>query len=247
MCRIAAYQGPPIPLENIIVRPEHSLLKQSQNATEAKLSVNGDGFGISWYGTDPEPGLYRDILPAWSDGNLPSLCRMIRSPLFIGHVRASTTGETMRVNCHPFTNGPVSFCHNGQVPGFDGMRRRIEAALPDELYKAKRGTTDSELIFLTLLSNGLVQDPSTALSRTIAALGEPHEPIKLTLVWSDGRDLFGYRYASKGPAPTLYVSGPLRHGGRAFASEPLDSLTTDWTMVPERQVCTLAEHVSAAA
>ena len=38
MCRIAAYVGPEIPLENIIVRPKHSLLAQSQNATEAKLS-----------------------------------------------------------------------------------------------------------------------------------------------------------------------------------------------------------------
>jgi predicted glutamine amidotransferase len=43
MCRIAAYVGPAIPLENIIVRPKHSLLQQSQPATEAKLAVNGTG------------------------------------------------------------------------------------------------------------------------------------------------------------------------------------------------------------
>ena len=65
MCRIAAYTGPEIPLENIIVRPAHSLLEQSQHAAEAKLAVNGDGFGISWYGPDGMPGLYRDVLPAW--------------------------------------------------------------------------------------------------------------------------------------------------------------------------------------
>ena len=46
MCRIAAYTGPAIPLENIIVKPAHSLLTQSQHANEAKLAVNGDGFGM---------------------------------------------------------------------------------------------------------------------------------------------------------------------------------------------------------
>ena len=35
MCRLAAYTGPEIPLENIIVVPRHSLLEQSQSATEA--------------------------------------------------------------------------------------------------------------------------------------------------------------------------------------------------------------------
>jgi predicted glutamine amidotransferase len=34
MCRIAAYSGPAIPLENIIVRPAHSLRDQSQHASE---------------------------------------------------------------------------------------------------------------------------------------------------------------------------------------------------------------------
>jgi len=116
MCRIAAYSGPAIPLENIIVRPAHSLLDQSQHASEAKLPVNGDGFGIAWYGDDDRPGLYRDVLPAWADGNLTSLCRMVRSHRFIAHIRASTMGETSRTNCHPFTHGNWAFCHNGRVP-----------------------------------------------------------------------------------------------------------------------------------
>ena len=90
MCRIAAWIGPEIALEEVIVRPEHSLLTQSQHATEAKLAVNGDGFGIAWYRPgEMRPGVYRDVLPAWSDGNLLSLCRMIHATLFLGHVRAS--------------------------------------------------------------------------------------------------------------------------------------------------------------
>lgn len=98
MCRIAAYTGPAIPLENIVVRPVHSL-----------LAVNGDGFGVSWYGPEGDLGLYRYVLPAWADDNLTNLCRMVRSHHFIAHIRASTVGETSRVNCHPFTCNGFSF------------------------------------------------------------------------------------------------------------------------------------------
>jgi len=239
MCRIAAYSGPDIPLENIIVRPAHSLLEQSQHATEAKLAVNGDGFGLSWYGTGKTPGIYRDVLPAWSDGNLTSLCRMVQSRLFIGHVRASTVGETSRQNCHPFGFENWSFCHNGQVPHFDQIKRRLEEALPDALYDVRSGSTDSEMFFLTLLRHGLDTDPAAALRATINDIGSGDDIVKVTCVFSNGTDLFGFRYASKGPAPTLYLSGNLDNKGRAIASEPLDGLTDNWLMIPQNTLCRL--------
>ena len=240
MCRIAAYQGPAIPIENIVVRPRHSLLEQSQHATEAKLAVNGDGFGIGWYADDGGPGIYRDVLPAWADDNLVNLCRMVRSPLFIAHIRASTMGETVRVNCHPFSSGRWTFCHNGQIPHFPAIRRRLEAALPDDLYAARRGTTDSEMIFLTLLANGLDHDPATAMSTTLAAIGTGDAgPVKLTCVFSDGVRLFGFRHASAGQAPTLYASGVLDNGGRALASEPLCGMAEKWDALPTDTVVTL--------
>ena len=239
MCRIAAYTGPAIPLENIVVRPVHSLLDQSQHATEAKLAVNGDGFGISWYDDRGALGLYRDVLPAWADDNLINLCRMVRSRLFIAHIRASTVGETTRVNCHPFTAGRWTFCHNGQIPHFRTIRRRMMAALPEHLFELMRGTTDSEMIFLTLLANGLDEDPQAAITATLAAIGPAAEegPIKLTCVFSDGETLYGFRHASSGVAPTLYVSQTLDHGGRAVASEPLCGVADRWRQVPQDTLC----------
>ncbi len=237
MCRITAYTGPAIPLENIIVHPKHSLLEQSQHASEAKLAVNGDGFGIAWYDDRPEPGLYRDVLPAWADGNLTSLCRMVRSRLFLAHVRASTVGETSRANCHPFVHGRWSFMHNGQIPHFARIRRRLEQALPDDLYAARRGSTDSEMIFLTLLANGLESDPDRAMAETLRQIGTGADPVKVTCVFTDGETLYGFRHASVGRAPTLYASGVLDNGGRAFASEPLDGGA--WDEVPADRVTTL--------
>ena len=170
MCRLAAYLGPARPLSEIVIDPSHSLIAQSQDALEAKLSVNGDGFGIAWYGAKPEPGLYKDILPAWSDSNLLSMCQHISAPLFLAHVRASTTGETARANCHPFTHGRWSFMHNGQTGSFAALRRPLEASLPDDLYALRRGSTDSELMFLLLLSAGLADAPDLACRTLIAQM-----------------------------------------------------------------------------
>ena len=249
MCRIAAYTGPSIPLENVIVRPAHSLLEQSQHASEAKLAVNGDGFGIAWYGDDANPGLYRDVLPSWSDGNLTSLCRMVKSHHFIAHIRASTMGETSRVNCHPFTHDNWSFCHNGQVPHYPAIRRQLEAALPDDLYEARRGTTDSEMIFLTLLANGLNDDPEQALAAMFASVGPATRagPVRLTCVFSDGAQLYTYRYASDDLCPTLYLSGTLDNGGRALASEPLCGDGDRWTEVPTNQLVVVCSGALAKA
>lgn len=235
MCRLTAYSGPSIPLENIITRPVHSLLSQSQHATEAKLAVNGDGFGFAWYQEHQDnPGLYRDVLPAWSDGNLTSLCRMIRAPLFLAHVRASTSGETSRTNCHPFTFKRWSFCHNGQIPAYPGNRRVWEAQLPDQMYNARRGTTDSELLFLSLLAQGLEDNPQVAIAEMLNRLkAEPGAgPNRITCVFTDGESLYAFRHASDDHAPSLYLSKQLDNGGTAFASEPLCGNHANWTEVP---------------
>src|SRR3546814_8953456 len=73
MCRWLAYTGAPVFLDELICKPTHSLVEQSLCATEAKSPTNGDGFGIGWYGERPEPGLYREVLPAWNDPNLRNL------------------------------------------------------------------------------------------------------------------------------------------------------------------------------
>ena len=94
MCRWAAYIGAPIFLEEIISRPGHSLIHQSHCATQCHSAINADGFGVAWYGDRDEPGLYRDVLPAWSDPNLRSLTAQVKSGLFLAHVRASTGTAT---------------------------------------------------------------------------------------------------------------------------------------------------------
>ncbi len=125
MCRWAAYSGKPLFIEDIIASPSHSLIEQSHAASECKTAINGDGFGIAWYGEHEEPGLYNDILPAWSDRNLRNIARMVKSHLYLAHVRASTGSPTSRQNCHPFAYGKWSFMHNGQIRDFEKLRRPL--------------------------------------------------------------------------------------------------------------------------
>ncbi len=242
MCRWAAYIGEPIFLEDIVSRPGHSLIHQSQCATECKSATNADGFGIAWYGERPEPGLFRDILPAWSDPNLRSLTAQVRSHLFLAHIRASTGTATSRNNCHPFAVGRWSFMHNGQIGGYDGFRRDADMLIPDALYPQRKGATDSEALFLLALAEGMDNDPKGALERATARLealsrakgAAPH--FRMTAALSDGERLYAVRYATDDLAPTLYHRWSDSRGGRAVVSEPLEN-GEDWQAVPPDSFC----------
>lgn len=242
MCRWAAYTGAPIFLEEIVSRPGHSLIHQSHCATECHSAVNGDGFGIAWYGERETPGLYRDTMPAWSDPNLRSLTAQVKSGLFLAHVRASTGTATSRNNCHPFVVGRWSFMHNGQVGGYDRMRRDAELMIPDALYPERRGATDSEALFLVALAEGLDGDPKGALERATARFETlsrqkgtaPH--MRLTCAFSDGQRLYAVRYATDEFAPTLYHRWSPTRGGRAVVSEPLETGEC-WETVPAGSFC----------
>ena len=154
MCRWIAYRGDTIALEHYVTEPSHSLISQSIKALESTVSTNGDGFGLGWYGEYSDPGLYREVRPAWSDENLRYLCRHIRSHLFFAHIRAATGTSITRPNCHPFVCKNWLFMHNGFIGDWSRLRRPIENMIPDEIYPSRLGTTDSEAVFLAIMGAG---------------------------------------------------------------------------------------------
>lgn len=245
MCRWAAYIGAPVYLSDLVSAPEHSLIAQSRKAEECKTALNADGFGVAWYDTRPEPGLYRDVYPAWSDPNLKSLCQQIRSGLFLAHVRASTGTATSRNNCHPFAVGEWSFMHNGQVGGFDKLRKLADMAIPETLYDQRRGATDSEALFLMALGAGLVRDPAAALS-SVASWAMHHAcdlpALRMTCAMSDGHKLYAVRYASDAFAPSLYYRRTEAGDGWQVTSEPLET-SEAWQSVPAGSFCTFSADV----
>ena len=236
MCRWLTYFGDPIHLEELIYEPDHSLVAQSRHAEKAKVSTNGDGFGIGWYQDRKFPGVYREVLPAWNDRNLRSLSQQIKARLFFAHVRASTGTETIRPNCHPFSYGRWLFMHNGQIGGYARVRRRLEALIPDQYYEHRRGTTDSELIFMLLLANELDSDPALAIGRmieqieTATAVEGTAAPLRLTAALTDGQKIFAIRYASDHRPPSLFYRRD--SSGFTIVSEPLDMTVGTWKLLP---------------
>src|ERR1700732_1779513 len=240
MCRWIAYRGETIRLEQYVTAPAHSLVVQSQRAPERAAAPNGDGFGMGWYGEHAEPGLYREVRPAWSDENLRYLCRHIRSHLYFAHVRASTGTPIMRPNCHPFACGRWMFMHNGLIGNWGRLRRKVEALIPDEFYGSRVGTTDSEAVFLAILGAGGDKDPIGATARVLATLTDMasangiKEPLRFTAALANGRDLYAFRYSANDSANSLYYreSG----GNVVVVSEPLDAERDHWTPVPPGHV-----------
>jgi predicted glutamine amidotransferase len=238
MCRWIAYRGETTALEHYVTEPEHSLISQSIHALESMSSTNGDGFGLGWYGQHPEPGLYREVRPAWSDENLRYLCRHLQSHLFFAHVRAATGTPITRPNCHPFACGTWMFMHNGFVGNWSRLRRSVEALIPDKLYPARIGTTDSEAIFLAILGAG-IEHPVVAAETILHTLSDlvnetdPADRFRFTAALSNGKDLYAFRYAVNDRANTLYYRES--EHGIVIVSEPLDD-HKNWVAVPENHV-----------
>lgn len=236
MCRWMAYSGEPIALDRYVMRSSHSLVVQSQMALESTMAMNGDGFGLGWYDDLPEPGLYREIRPAWSDDNLRSLSRHLRSRLFFAHVRAATGTPVARPNCHPFAHGRWLFMHNGYLGNWAAIRREVERLIPDEAYGARAGSTDSEALFLALLGQGLMDEPDlspiTAVHRLLARITAlaGNAPFLFTSALSDGVDLYAFRYGVNAHANSLYYRAA--RDGVLIASEPLDDDRATWIEVP---------------
>lgn len=258
MCRWLAYLGPAIYLDTLLLKPEHSLIAQSLHAQRNITAVNGDGFGVGWYGSGVSPGLFRDTRPAWHDENLRCLTAQVRSPLFLAHVRATSGSEIQRSNCHPFQYENWLFQHNGEIGGFDRIRRRLDQAIDPTLYSSLRGSTDSERMFFLALTFGLRQDPPAALRRMVALIEEARsaagiaEPTRMTLALSDGARIFALRYSSDRQSQTLYhsrnihalrevggQSEELPSNGVIVLSEPLDSISDHWDEVPDWHLLTV--------
>jgi len=238
MCRWAAYSGNEIFLEDIIARPSHSLIAQSIDAAECPTSTNADGFGVAWYDNRPEPGLFRDAFPAWSDPNLQAIARQVKSRLFMSHVRSSTSVSISRDNCHPFASGKWSFMHNGRSGGFKTFRKKIEMSIKDELFSQRLGNTDSEALFLMALGYGLDRDPLQAMSCAVTQFEDisrhygntPH--MRFSSAFTNGQTLFATRYSSDTICPTVYYKYCERFQGWCICSEPLNGCEGEWTELP---------------
>jgi predicted glutamine amidotransferase len=255
MCRWLAYSGSPVLIEDLLYKPQHSLIVQSMRATMGVEPTNGDGFGLGWYGDRATPGLFRSTEPAWNDRNLRDVAEQVTSRCVLAHIRASTGTAVQFTNCHPFRHGRWLWMHNGLINSFRALKRDLVLAVDPSLFPDIEGSTDSEVLFYLALTFGLEQDAPTAVARAVGLLeaagrehGEPF-PMQGTIATTDGETLYAFRYSSEGRSRSLFQStdaSTLRHqypdnpllqkvsdGTRLVVSEPLGDLRGAWREVPE--------------
>lgn len=252
MCRWLGYSGASLYLEDVVLKPKHSLIDQSLESHSGATTTNGDGFGIGWYGDRETPGIYKDVQPAWNNRNLRDLTAHIESPLFLSHVRAATGSAVQEANCHPFCHQRWLFVHNGLIRDFRKVKRDLALAVDPQLYPMILGTTDSELIFYLALTFGLEESPVTGLARMVGFVEKicaEHgidDCIQLSVGLSDGERLLAVRYSTERNSRTLFHSKSMQAlqeinpdlerfspDARAVVSEPIGDLTDAWEEIPE--------------
>ena len=255
MCRWLAYSGSPVRLEELLLKPKHSLIDQSLHSKLGAETTNGDGFGVGWYGVGDTPGVFRSVEPAWNDRNLRDLAAHIESPLVFAHIRASSGSPIQQTNCHPFRHGRWLWMHNGLVRDFHEVKRDLVLAVDPSLYPEIEGSTDSEVFFFLALTLGLEDDPPSAVARAVGLIedtGRRHgveHPIQMTVATTDGTRLWAFRYSSEGASRSLFFSTDVRRlreqhpelpvleldsdESRHVVSEPLGDVADAWNEVPE--------------
>ena len=255
MCRWLAYSGSPVTVEDLLYRPEHSLIDQSLHSQLGAETTNGDGFGVGWYGAGDTPGVYRSIEPAWNDRNLRDLAAHIQSPLVFAHIRAAIGSAVQQTNCHPFRHGRWLFMHNGFIGDFHKVKRDLVLAVDPSLYASMEGSADTEVMFHLALTFGLEDDPPAGVAAAVGLIeevGKKHgveHPIQMTVATTNGESVWAFRYSSERKSRSLFYStdvptlrelhpevpilAVVSDESRLIVSEPLRDLPGAWNEVPE--------------
>ena len=160
MCRVLAYIGPEISLENLLLKPENSLINQALDPERhPELQLAGWGFGAwSEHLLKPEePFIYRRPMAAFYDDNATRMLPSLQASTMLAHVRAAAYDAKVVMvdeNCHPFCfeGTPWIVAQNGYLPGWQVLQRELLQHCKDEYLTQMLGTTDTEFVYALLLS-----------------------------------------------------------------------------------------------
>jgi len=160
---------------------------------KAGATDNPDGWGVAWY-NEYGTQVIKEARPVDQSRLARSFLEDLgaRSRTFVSHIRLATTGEADYVNTHPFyrkfDDKTWVFAHNGTMD-------TEQLSFPHGEF-IPIGTTDSELIFCSLLSwlkhHELRLADRDEFILLHEKLGEINRFGELNLIFSDGNRLFAY-------------------------------------------------------
>jgi glutamine amidotransferase len=216
MCRLVAYLGERVVLDEVLFEPDSSIVEQAVHPRMLS-AMNLAGFGVlGWNSASPEPALpyaYRTPGLPFYDRNLRALSRKARASALIAHVRGVVLSDREVVNeqnVHPFRyeDVPVALAMNGDLDRFAEIRWELPPLIPNEIGRCIEGTTDSEWLYALILAQ--LDDPwgSPGAEEVAAAVEEALRLVRdirfrhgirrqsaVNLVLSDGTWIVATRFA----------------------------------------------------
>lgn len=161
MCRVLTYLGKPILIEDLLLKPDSSLIKQTYDPHYMSQMLNLAGFGMAaWVREGPNeeiPFIYKnDELPVY-DKNIPIISKKLETYCFLGHIRGvpfSVKKTLSKENVHPFMleNSNLVFAHNGTLAGYTSIKSELYRHIKPEIASQINGNTDTELMFAIMMS-----------------------------------------------------------------------------------------------
>jgi gamma-glutamyl hercynylcysteine S-oxide hydrolase len=212
MCRHVAWLGAPRSLAELLLEPEHGLLRQSYAPRRQQHgTINADGWGAGFDAAGrAEPARWRSSRPLWSDASFASVAPVISSGCVLAAVRSATAGmpgdETAAA---PFASGRWLLSHNGVV---------------DRAMLGPHPAAESMCDAAQLAAHVFELGPER-VGKYVADLGRRDPGARLNLLLTDGQRILATRWKD-----TLSVLRTER--GVAVASEPYDD-DPRWTDVPD--------------
>lgn len=214
MCRLyALLANEPTKVECSLVYAQNALMEQSRRDSQGRQ--HADGWGVVCYDQDNRhriPTTVKHSNAAFDTDHFSQSVEKVYSKAVVAHVRLATVGYPSTLNAHPFTHDEWTFAHNGTIPSFEKLSKKLEANTGERYLNCRLGTTDSELFFLWLLyqmeaaginsdnieekqeeARALLAESVTALARDCHETNPDKEP-RLNFVLTNGKVAFACRW-----------------------------------------------------
>ena len=215
MCRHLAWLGGPRTLAELVLEPEHGLLRQAwQPRRQTRGVMNADGWGVGFFAPGrSEPVRWRSARPLWSDASFASVAPVLSSGAVVAAVRSATVGMPPdETAASPFTDGRWLLSHNG----------RLDRSVLPSRHDAE-SVCDSAVLAAHVLATG-----PDDLARTVPEVARLDPDASLNLLLTDGRRVLAVTWGD----PAFYL---VEDDGVAVASEPWDD-DPRWVEVPDRHL-----------
>jgi len=240
MCRLIAIIDPQDETLTETALRQFGSLAETGNIPPGMDKGHKDGWGVAAYKDEGVAILEKDPADAFADPKYQPAVMKIKDAapaLVLGHLRKASLGLVSIENTQPYTSGSYIFCHNGTLRDFEKL------VLGPKYSAQRKGTTDSEIVFLFLLQTIEAKGDFTAGFMEGVAHLRAMNYTALNILMSNGRTLIALREGNDknedvkkhGLCDSYYTLLQGKDAGgvpKIICSQPLDLPGIVWEEIP---------------